>query len=164
MASQRIPDETRESVAEAMRTREAGLPTVAQIARSHGISARSVQNIANAAGISNAAAQARTQNARDTLRTTNAQRRALLAGRLLDAAGAALDEIEQGESVIAGIAAGDIVSRKIRYLLAKDRQALMTAAAIALDKHKMLDAYDGASDNSDVVGWLEWMTRAARGS
>ena len=141
-----------------MRSRVGGKPTTRDIADRHGISTRSVSNICAAAGLTSAVSQAQTKIAVDELRLTNAQRRAQLAKRLLDAANDALDEIDKG-SVVTGIAFGEVVSRRVSNLTARDRQALMTAAAIGIDKHRALDLHDSASDNADVAKWLEWMSR-----
>lgn len=156
MAQQRISDATRAAVVEAMRSRVAGKPTVREIADRHGISTRSVTNVCNAAGHTSDVSREQTKNATAELQLTNAQRRAHLAARLLDAAGAALDEIDNG-SVITGIAFGEVVSKRIAHLTARDRQALMTAAAIGIDKHRALDLHDAATDNTDVAKWLAWM-------
>lgn len=159
MASQRISEETREAVVEAMRARRLGKPTVAAIAAQFGIGSRTVQRIANKADVVPEAARAQTQNATAQVRATNAELRADLSKRLLAAANAALDDIDNG-SVVTGMSWGEVVCKRVGHITARDRQALLTGAAIALDKHKMLDAYDGASDNADVAAYLEWMRSA----
>lgn len=163
MAAKRIPDDVREAVADEMRKRHGGKPTAEEIATQFGISKRSVQKIANEYGVTSEEARAATQNATDALRKTNAQLRAEISAELLDVAREALRDMRR-QAVIYNFGGKDNTynERTVERPPTGDRRNLATIAAIALDKHKMLDAYDSASDNTDVAAWLEWMSGAPK--
>lgn len=72
-------------------------------------------------------------------------------------ASAALDEIESGEVIVSWTDWGStpVVKRMDGKTTPKGRQALMTAFAIAMDKHKMLDNYDASQQLASAVDdWL----------
>jgi hypothetical protein len=158
VARQRIPDDVRAAVADEMRQRHAGKPTVREIATQFGISPRSVQSIADAAGVHDEAARAHTKNATEQVKITNAQLRAEISRKLLVLANQALDEMNE-PAVIYNFGGKDNTynERTVKRPPADARRAIATTAAIMIDKHKVLDAYDSASENTDVAGWLEWM-------
>jgi hypothetical protein len=165
VASQRIPDDVRAAVAEEMRNRHAGKPTVQEIADQFGISRRSVQVIADAAGVNSEAARAATKNATEQVRRTNAQRRADISALFAQRAEEALQDMRLPAKIYNfGGKDNTYNERDVGQPPTADQRNLMTIAAIAMDKHKMLDAYDSASDNTDVAAWLEGMARAARGT
>lgn len=144
--------ELREAIVRDLRARWGELSTRA-FGAEHGVSDTTIRKIAGEIGLSAGVARERVQNAAGAQRATNAQRRALLATRLLDEAQAALDEIGKG-SVITGISFGEVVCRQVDKTTARDRRELLTAAAIAMDKHRMLDQYDSDADTTDVAKFL----------
>jgi hypothetical protein len=147
-----ISEETRAAVVRDLRARW-GTVSVRSFAAEHDISATTIRKIAGEIGLTAGEAHARTANATEQNRATNAQRRARLAGRFLDEAEAALDAISEG-STIAGFSFGVFVEGTTSKITARDRRELLTAAAIAGDKHKMLDQYDADADTTDVAKFL----------
>lgn len=99
----------------------------------------------------------RAKTAREIQTVTAEARRRVIADRLLDFAESCLDEIDNG-SVIAGVSFGEIVSGRAGGTTARDRQALATAAAIALDKNRMLTQTSSDNDASDVRKFLSWIS------
>lgn len=78
---------------------------------------------------------------------------------MLDLAERFADEIESGQgSVVSGISFGEVVAQRLPYLVARDKQSLMTALGIAMDKHRMLDQYDSADDGSEMGRFLRALT------
>lgn len=149
-----ISQQTRENVERDLRERWGRDLSIRDIAAAHGIGDASVRRIAAAAGLTaEATARAKTKSATETLKEANARRRELLSSRLLDEAQAALDDIGAG-SVVTGISWGEIVSGRAGSTSARDRRELLTAAAIALDKHRMLDTYDQDRDTTEVGKFL----------
>jgi len=164
VAQQRIPDDVREAVADEMRRRHAGKPTVREIAEQFGISRRSVQNIADAAGVhSDERAQALTQNAVEQQRRTNAQRRADISALFAQRAEEALMDMRRPAKIYNFGGKDNTYNEKdVEQPPTADQRNLMIIAATAMDKHKMLDSYDAAHDNTDVAAWLEWMSGAPK--
>lgn len=116
--------------------------------------------IANAAlgpGVASATARAQGKTAREVFAVDQEARRRRIAERLLDFADDCLDELDRG-SVIAAVSFGEIVSGRARGTTARDRQALATAAAIALDKNRMLTQTSTDNDASDVRKFLSWVS------
>lgn len=144
-----LPEDVRKRVEDDLRERwgKVGLRT---IAADNGISQTSVRRIAAAAGITSEGARAMTQNATEQSKARFAILREQLKERFAEAAIAALDDIDAG-SVVTGIAMGEVVARRIPHTTARDRRELLTAAAIGVDKAKMLDQYDQAEDATDVA-------------
>ncbi len=123
-------------------------------AKDHGVSDATIRKFAAEIGLTSDGAREQTQKATEVKRATFAQQRAEIAQRMLDEARAALDEIGRG-SVIAGISFGEVVCRQVDKTTARDRQSLLIAAGIALDKHRMLDQYDADADTTDVAKFLQ---------
>jgi hypothetical protein len=163
VAQRRIPDDVREAVADEMRRRHAGKPTVREIAAQFDISPRSVQTIAQEFGVHSDAARAATENATERQRRTNAQRRADISALFAQRAEEALMAMREPAKIYNfGGKDNTYNERDVAQPPTADQRNLMIIAATAMDKHKMLDAYDSASDNADVAAWLEWMSRAPR--
>lgn len=122
------------------------------------MSVRSVQTIAHDAGVVPDAARAQTNNATEQVRATNAQRRAALAARFLDAAERALDDMESPAKIY-NFGGKDNTYNEVAVERppTADQRNLMIIAATATDKHKVLDQYDSATDNADVSKFLEWL-------
>jgi hypothetical protein len=149
-----ISRETQAAVIESLRGRVDGSPSIREIAARHGVSYTYVRVQAKENGIE-VAATALTQVKSATMlrKATFAQQRAEIAQMMLDEARAALAEIRAG-SVVTGISFGEVVCRRVAHTTARDRQSLLVAAGIALDKHRMLDQYDSDADTTDVVKFL----------
>lgn len=144
--------EKREAIERDLRARWGTTP-IRAFAADHDISATTIRKIAGEIGLTASEAHARTANATEQNRATNAQRRARLAERFLAEAEAALDAIEGG-STVATFSFGVFVEGTSKRITARDRRELLTAAAIAADKHRMLDQYDADADTTDVVKFL----------
>jgi hypothetical protein len=129
-----------------------------KVAKRHGITEASIRRIVVASDHDvPAEARARTQNAIERRALSNADRRKELAERLLAEAQAALDDMQNG-SIVHASSFGEITFKQAPRVLPRDRQALMTTAAIALDKHRMLDQYDSAAAGAAAVDlWLQGM-------
>lgn len=154
-----ISEETRAAVERDLRARWGSIG-VRTFAADNGVSATTIRKIAGEIGLSAGEAHARTANATATNRASNAQRRARLAERFLDEAEAALDAVAAG-STIATFSFGVFVEGTTKKITARDRRELLTAAAIASDKHRMLDQYDSDTDTTDVVKFLTALGGAA---
>lgn len=139
---------------ESLRGRVDGRPSLREVAAEHGVSLTYVRMRGKDAGIEVAAdARTQTKSATEAKRLTNAQRRAKLAERFLIEAEKALDAIEAG-STMAGFSFGVFVEGQTKKITARDRRELLTTAAIASDKHRMLDQYDSDADTTDVAKFL----------
>lgn len=147
-----ISSEVREQIERDLRARW-GTLGIRTFAKDHDVSATTIRKIAGEIGLTAGVAHERVQKAASMQRATNAQRRAQLAERLLDEAQAALDAIGEG-STIGGFSFGEFVEGRTKRITARDRQALLVSAGIALDKHRMLDQYDADSDTADVAKFL----------
>lgn len=164
MARQRIPNDVREAVAEELRNRFAGKPTVREIAEQFGIGARTVQTIGAEFGVFTDSARAATKNATEQQKLTNAQLRAEISRLFAERAREALADMRRPAKIYNFGGKDNTYNEKdVEQPPTADQRNLMIIAATAMDKHKMLDAYDAASDNADVAAWLEWMSGAPRG-
>lgn len=146
----RISDEVRAAVLADLR-QTAGTPqgSCRKVAERNGIGMTSARRIAVAAGLSFAPdlplAQARTKGAREVLARTNAQLREELAARLLAEARDALDAIHRPVHVYGfGGQYHSFAEADASSASPSDKRQLMTAAAIALDKHAVLERFDSA--------------------
>lgn len=73
------------------------------------------------------------------------KRRAALSARLLEEARRLLDEIHQ-PCVVKGFSAGKVLSYRMPEPSAAEKRNLMVAAAVAIDKHIVLERYDTKDD------------------
>lgn len=149
-----ISEETRQAVAADLRERWGPEFGLRGIADAHSVSLTFVRTVAREHGITAAHARTQTENASEQLKATFPARRAALAARLLVEAERALEDIDNG-SVVVGISFGAVVSGRSAHTTARDRRELLTAAAIAFDKHKMLDQYDSTDDKTEVGKFLK---------
>jgi DNA-binding transcriptional MerR regulator len=150
-----ISQETREAVERDLRERWGVDRSIVQIAADNGLSITSVRRIATAAGVGSSEARTKTKNATEQLKEENARRRARLSARLLTAAERFMDDVDARRgTIVTGINFGEVVVRDIEKLTPRDAQALMTAAGIAFDKHRMLDTYDQDRDTTEVGKFL----------
>lgn len=144
----RISDEVRSAVLADLR-RTLGTPEGAQrlVAQRHGISQSSLRRIAEAEGLQpGITARARIENATAVVTLTNAQRREALAAKLLDVAEEAIEDMRR-EALVYNFGGKD--NTYAEHVLERpgfaDRRQLATIAAIALDKHAVLERFDSAS-------------------
>lgn len=127
----------------------------AQIAREHEVSTRTVQRIADDAGITDpwntADTKAATAAARDHLRA----RRAVLSERFLAESAKLLDRMTGPFVVFAfGGKDNEFNSATLTDVPTADLRNLMTSAAVAFDKHLAADRHDGDTDADDAVSML----------
>lgn len=136
-----------------------------RVAKRHGITEASIRRIIAASDLDAVPeSRARMEKAIERRALSNADRRAELAGRLLAEARAALDDMQNG-SIVHASSFGEITFAQASRVLPRDRQALMTTAAIALDKHRMLDQYDSAAAGAAAVDlWLQGMIGGVGGA
>jgi transposase-like protein len=152
----RLTDERRNAVIDAVRASLTTGESVRSIARRLDVSPSTVSTIARECDAP-IAARPGVKNATEATVADNAKRRAELSKRALDMAAAALDEIESGEVIVSWTDFGStpVVRRMDGKTTPKGRQALMTAFAIAMDKHRTLDQYDAQQGMASAVDdWL----------
>lgn len=128
------------------------------VASRHGVSESTVRKVRDEAGLmSSADAQAKTKNAVESARLNNAARRAAIAKRLLDVADQALDDMDRAAFVFnIGGKDNTYTQHPVDKPVFADRRQLVTIAAIALDKHAMLEKIDtDVAGGSDMDRFLE---------
>jgi len=151
-----LTDEQRDGIREALLAQERTGESITSIAARFGVAKTTVSRAAKALDLQ-PALRTMTKNATEAKRADMAAQRAELSQRALDMARGALDEIESGEVIVSWTDWGStpVVKRMERKTTPKGRQALMTAFAIAMDKHKMLDNYDAQQGLASAVDdWL----------
>ncbi len=135
--AERLPDDVRTRVADAIRTGG----TCRGIARDHGVSTATVRKIADEFGITGAFSRAKTENATRARVADLADRRARIAEQMLDLAEHIAKRATAAYTVV--ITTKDDVFHETlaEPPLGEVRQAL-TAVGIALDKHMALIKFD----------------------
>jgi transposase-like protein len=142
----RISDEVRAAVVADLRQTQ-GTPegSMRQVGDRHGVSLASVRRIAAAQGLAGTAARVRAENATAVAAQTNAQRRERLAARMLDMAERALDDMIKPATVFNfGGKDNTYNERELSKPPTADQRNLATIAAIAVDKHAVLERFDSA--------------------
>lgn len=123
----------------------------------HGVAKSSISRIAQAEGISwTQEGRSIAENAVDQRRKTNAQLRSALAERLLEVANRALSDMN-APAVIYNFGGKDnsYNERTVDRPPTADQRNLATIAAIAIDKHKVLDMYDADARSGAMLDrWL----------
>lgn len=128
------------------------------VAARHDVAGATVRKIRDEAGLmSPAAARAKTKNAAEQVKATNAARRAEIARRLLHVAETALDDMERSAFVFnIGGKDNNYTQHTVDKPVFADRRQLATIAAIALDKHIALERHDSdVAGGSDMDRFLE---------
>lgn len=139
--------------------RTTGTPdgSIRKIAARNNVSDSTVRKVRDEAGLeAPEITRVHTKSATEQTRANNAQLRAQIAKRLLAVANEALDDMN-AEATIYNFGGKDNTynEKKVGRPPTGDRRNLATIAAIALDKHKMLDAYDAdASQGADMDRFL----------
>lgn len=128
------------------------------VALRHGVAGATVRKVRDAAGLMSAVdARAKTKNAAEQVKASNAARRAAIAKKLLDVAERAIADMDE-PAVIYNFGGKDNTYNE-KTLLKPDfggRRQLATIAAIALDKHAMLEKIDtDVAGGSDMDRFLE---------
>lgn len=128
------------------------------VATRHGVSDSTVRKVRDEAGLMSAeAARAKTQNAAEQTKASNAARRAEIARRLLAVAEQALDDMGRPAFVFnIGGKDNTYTQHTVDKPVFGDRRTLATIAAIALDKHVALEKHDSdVAGGSDMDRFLE---------
>jgi len=163
--TRRIPDAVRQAIiADARRTQGTSKGSVRQVAARHGVSQASVRRIvaneSNLPGFGAPETRAKMQNGIEATKQSAADKRARLAEMFADAAIRALEDERADTCEVFNFGGKDntFEIRRVNFVPVKERQILMTAAAIAADKHKMLDQYDSdAARGNDMDLFLRHM-------
>lgn len=130
-----------------------------RVADRHGISQSTVRRIQidlRLAPFADDEVRTVTKNATAALVADNAARRAAIAKRLLDVAERAIDDMGAPAKIYNfGGKDNTYNEREVPRPPTGDQRNLATVAAIALDKHKMLDGYDAQQGMASAVDdWL----------
>lgn len=152
-----IDDAVRDAILEDIR---AGQKSRNQIARDHNVSVGTVTNIAKRSGLTSAFDRSATKNATEAARLDNAALRAATSRRLLEKANEFLDQMEQEHTAFNfGGKDNTFNSKVLPKPPVSDLRNLMTAAAVAIDKHIVIEKHDNSGESHAAVDqWLEEMT------
>jgi DNA-binding transcriptional MocR family regulator len=151
-----LTDDQKNGIRDALLAQEKSGESITSIAARFGVAKTTVSRAAKALDLQ-PELRTMTKNATEAKRADMAAQRAELSQRALDMARGALDEIESGEVIVSWTDFGStpVVKRMNGMVTPKGRQALTTAFAIAMDKHRMLDQYDAQQGLSSAVDdWL----------
>lgn len=159
-----LDPELREAIAEDMR-RTLGTPDGAlrRVAERHGVSMGAVRNVRNDYGLIGAPeARAKMQNATEAMQSSNAERRATIAKSLLRVAEEAIADMDRPCTIFNfGGKDNTYTERKVTRPPFADRRQLATIAAIAIDKHVVIDKHDAElGAGSDFERFQQWLAGA----
>jgi hypothetical protein len=150
----RLSEELRSEIAAAVPVALAAGDSVRTIAARFGVSPATVSAIAREVRADTQRSQTKSATAAKT--ADLAARRARISERLVEAAERALDDMN-APSVIYNFGGKDntYAERPVSRPPVADQRQLATIAAIALDKHRMLDQYDAQQGMASAVDdWL----------
>lgn len=152
----RIPDDVRAAILDDIK---AGQKSRNQIARDHHVGVGSVTNIAKHAGLTDAFDRSSTKNATEAARLDNAALRATTSRRLLEEANRFLDDLHRPHVAFNfGGKDNSYNEREMPEPPIADKRNLMTAAAIAIDKHLAVEKHDHSGEShASVDAWLDAM-------
>ncbi|MEV4837774.1 winged helix-turn-helix domain-containing protein [Nonomuraea sp. NPDC049486] len=138
----------------------AGEKSARQIARDHGVAQSTVSKLAKDAGITNAFDRSKTKNATEAARADNAALRASTSRRFLEKANQLLDQMDQPHVAFNfGGKDNTYNEKQLDRPPVSDLRNLMTAAAVAVDKHLVIEKHDNSGESHAAVDqWLEEMT------
>ena len=155
----RLDPDLRQQIAEAIR--DGGKRN--EVARQFGVSVGSVTKIAQEDVGREAFDRSATKNATAARVADSRARRAAIASRLLDEAVAAMDDMHKPALVYAF---GGRDNEYNEHLLDRpsfsDRRNLMTIAAVAIDKHVVLERHDSAAGHDDAKSMLSGIAEGLR--
>jgi len=162
MPAHRIPDDIRAGVVEAI----AAGGAIRAVAAEFGVSLASARRMADAAGVEWRTDTARTEKAVRAGHVTMAARRAELANLLLEDAHRLRQQLWQPAKVAMTVQVGDgggsmIVDHKLDEPTFRDKREIITATAIALDKHLKVIQFDGSPELANAKSLLESAFEAA---
>jgi hypothetical protein len=153
----RLGDAVREAIREDLRrTHGTAEGSLRNVAERHGVGITFVRKLRAELQLTDDARRAQTKNATEATRADLAARRARISERLVEAAERALDDM-QAPATIFNFGGKDNTynSKVVPRPPVGDQRQLATIAAIALDKHKMLDNYDASQQLASAVDdWL----------
>lgn len=129
-----------------------------RIARDHGVSGSTVSKLANTEGLSFDRSQ--TKNATEAKKADNAALRAATSRRLLEKANEFLDQMDRPHLAFNfGGKDNTYAEKLLDRPPVGDLRNLMTAAAIAIDKHLAVEKHDNSGESHAAVDtWLSEMT------
>lgn len=130
--------------------------TVRKIADRQGVSTATVQRVAKAAGLTDVWSRDTTQKGTQARQADLAEIRSLTAARFLQEANKMLDRLNEPCEVFAfGGSEGRFSSEVLHRPPSQEARNFMTAAAVALDKHLLLDKHDSDDKGGAAVdAWL----------
>jgi hypothetical protein len=130
-----------------------------QIAKEFGVAASTVGKIAQEAGITDAFDRTQTQKGTQARSADLAELRSLTSARFLQEATKMLDRLNEPCEVFAfGGAENRFNSEVLHRPPSQEARNFMTAAAVALDKHLLLDKHDSDDQSGAAVdSWLQAM-------
>lgn len=130
--------------------------TVRKIADRQGVSTATVQRVAKAAGLTDVWSRDQTQKGTQARQVDLAELRSLTAARFLQESNKMLDRLNEPCEVFAfGGAENRFNSEVLHRPPSQEARNFMTAAAVALDKHLVLDKHDSSETGGAAVdAWL----------
>lgn len=140
---------------------EAGQKARNQIARDHGVSPGTVTNIARQGGMTGAFDRSGTKSATEAAVADAKAVRAATSRRFLDEANKMLDQLHEPHTAFSfGGRDNTYAEHAFPEPPVDAKRTLITAAAIAFDKHLAADKHDAdeSADASSVDQWLESLT------
>jgi hypothetical protein len=152
----RLPDDKRAAIQADI---EASQKSRNQIARDHDVSVGTVTNIAKAAGLTTAFDRSQTKTATEAKKADNAALRASTSRRLLEKANELLDQMDQPHVAFHfGGKDNTYNEKQLDRPPVADLRNLMTAAAVAVDKHLVIEKHDNSGESHAAVdAWLDAM-------
>lgn len=139
---------------------KAGEKSARQIARDHDVATSTVSRLAKATGEGDGWQRSQTKNATEAAKADNASLRAATSRRLLLKANEFLDQMDQEHTAFNfGGKDNTFNSKVLPKPPVSDLRNLMTAAAVAIDKHLVIEKHDNSGESHAAVdAWLEEMT------
>jgi hypothetical protein len=157
----RLSDVKREAILADIRT---GVKARNKIALEHDVSAGTVTNIAREAGLTEAFDRSKTKSATEAVVADNRALRALTSRRWLEKCNQLLDKTERPYVAFAFGGKDNTYNEHLMDEPPVDAlRSLVTAAAVAFDKHMAQDKHDAdeTRDLNSVDAWLDSLTSGA---
>jgi transposase-like protein len=149
-----LSDDKRQAILDAIRDGH-GVRSARDIGRQHDVSPSTVSKLARDHGLRDAFARAKTKNATAARTGDMREARSQLAQRLIREANEALDDMRKPTLVYAfGGRDNEYNEHELQRPSISDRRSLMTMAAVAIDKHVVLDRHDADAGSDEAVSML----------
>ncbi|GAA3441050.1 hypothetical protein [Planomonospora venezuelensis] len=147
-----LPDDKRQAILDDIKASQKSRNA---IARDHDVSVGTVTNIAKRNGLTTAFDRSSTKRATEAKQADNRAVRAELSRRLLAKAGDLLDQMD-GEYLVYSFGGKDNTfnSKVLPKPPAAELRNLMTSAAVAIDKHVVIDRHDSGAGAEQAVSLL----------